>query len=455
MDITPTNLPVLVPGGFDPRYFSKIHDPFHSRAIAVDNGVDRFVFATIDTCVLKTEFTDAIKAIVHEKSGYSVDRICISATHTHSAPALQNTFKDAKGEDPEYVKMVKQKTAEAILAAIENLQPAKVGWGITKERRHAFCRRIFMKPGTAMDLPSAFTGITSNLVQLSPPKSNPNRITWVDVPDTNVYVIAFKTLDGKPLAVLSNYSVHYAGGPHFQDSLSADYYGVFAKRLGEKLAAPEGFVAMMTNGTSGDGSCNNYLDPNQPRSDLDIVGEHVAEDVLELYNKLAFKEWVPLRVSEQELTLGLRRASADEARQAEEYLAKLEKNNEKGDVTTVCYARHTIASCRFPPTRTIKIQAIGIGGFGICTIPSEIYLFTGHNIRSYTPYESSFIVSLANGSNGYVPPIHHFAIGGYTTWRGSSNFVPESEPLIRAKCLAMLEELYRMDNDSRAAVEIR
>src|SRR5205085_1109352 len=60
--------------------------------------------------------------------------------------------------------------------------------------------------------------------------------------------------DGRPLAVLANYGLHYVGG-YTPGSVSADYFALFSERLGELLGAKQhddSFVGMMSNGASGD-----------------------------------------------------------------------------------------------------------------------------------------------------------------------------------------------------------
>jgi hypothetical protein len=41
-------------------------------------------------------------------------------------------------------------------------------------------------------------------------------------------LLAAQSPDGRPIAVLANYSMHYFGAP----AISADYYGLFAEKLG-------------------------------------------------------------------------------------------------------------------------------------------------------------------------------------------------------------------------------
>src|SRR5215211_7694389 len=55
----------------------------------------------------------------------------------------------------------------------------------------------------------------------------------------------------KPLAIYANYSLHYVGGIP-RGMVSADYFGEFARLMPSRVGAKEGFVALLSNGASGD-----------------------------------------------------------------------------------------------------------------------------------------------------------------------------------------------------------
>ncbi|MDD3588108.1 MAG: hypothetical protein PHQ75_13075, partial [Thermoguttaceae bacterium] len=125
---------------------------------------------------------------------------------------------------------------------------------------------------------------------------------------------------------------------------------------------------------------------------------------------------------------------------ARDFLAKY-KDDPKVKVTTKSYAQRTLIQETLQEIANVPIQAVQIGDFGICTIPNEVFSFTGHDLRAYSPFEKTIVISLANGYNGYLPTSDQFELGGYTTWRGTSYLEYTAEPKIRAALLAMLKEL--------------
>ncbi|MDO5552237.1 MAG: hypothetical protein Q4G68_00620 [Planctomycetia bacterium] len=437
VDTSPTTLPVVMNGGFLPGYAEKVADPLHARALVLDDGTTRFAFCAVDICMMPDELIDEIKALVTEKTGLAPENICISATHCHSAPSLARCHFTPVAD--EYRATFPQRVAEALIQANANLRPVRVGYGTCRERRFVFCRRFMMDPVASWSIPEGFSGVPRDLAQMNPGRENPAAITRTGVPDQTVYVLAFQTLDGKPYAMLSNYSTHYATVPG--GIISADYFGVFANKVGELLDAPEEFVAMMTNGTSGDTNCFDFLksEEEQPIT-ATLVGEEIAKDVLEVYKQMTFADWVPLEVESRRLQLAIKQVTPEQLAAAEEWLEKLKADGKEPTSVADVYANATVEVSKLPPERSILLQAIRVGDVGIGTIPCEVYSFTGHDLRAYSPFTPTFIISLANGYNGYIPTLDQFQVGGYTTWRAQSSILEwKAEPKIRGELRDMLE----------------
>ncbi len=437
-DITPTEFPVVIAGGLVGRFDDKgVRDSLHVRALVVDDGTTKFAFAVIDCCFFSTSFADSIKKIVTENCDLPMDRISVSATHAHSTPNLPYPIGKTTPEG-RHSNYVVDQAAKAIIQANANLQPAKVGWETAPEPRHVFCRRIIMKPGTAMAPPAAFTDTRNNLAMMNPRKGSPNNVSKTGTPDTNVYVLSFQKPDGTPLAVLANYSTHYAGGTN---GISADYFGVFAQEITRLLHAPDGFVAIMTNGTSGDSCCIDFFNIDQPKFDYVIVGKHVAETAMKAIAKIKYVDWVPVKAIQEEQTFPIRHPTPEQVKEAQSWLDNLKKEGKEVTSFSDVYAQRTVQQVKNPQTRTFYLQAIRIGTFGICTYPGEVFSFTGHDLRLSTPFENNVFIALSNGNNGYLPTAEQYEIGGYTTWRGSGLLTPDSEPKIRARYLEMLRKL--------------
>jgi neutral ceramidase len=440
VDVTPQKLPVIVNGGMLQGQATGVTDPLYCRSLVLDDGTTRIAIAVVDSCVLPRPLVDEAKALAEKATGIPASQMLISATHCHSAPSVCPVL--GSGVDREYAGLLPGKIAQAIAMASHRLAPARIGWAVEKDPKNVFCRRFLMKPGTAATNP--FSGTSGDRAQMNPGYQNPNAVERTGPVDDDVSIVSVQTPEGRPVSVLGNYSTHYAGAP----PLSADYFGVFCRRMAQRIGADKGeppFVGIMSNGTSGDANCCAFVNP--PRKfDRFTVGEDVAEAAYRAYQTIEYYDWVPLVVEEKLLTLGVRMPSPDEVAKARQFLAGRQGQPPR-NVSEV-YARETILLSELPPTRELKLQAIRIGPLGIAAIPNEVFGLTGLRIKGQSPLRPTINISLANGYFGYVPPPDQFPLGGYTTWRARSSCLEiQAEPKITAAVLELLGKVAKRRKD--------
>lgn len=446
VDVTPQKLPAIINGGMTEWKSSEVTDPLFCRALVLDDGTTQLAIAVVDSCVIPRELIDEAKLLAQQATGIPAGHMLVSATHCHSAPSVFAVL--GTGVDEDYAKFLPGKIAEAIAGANKNLRPARIGWAVGRDPKNVFCRRFIMKPGTAPTNP--FGGTKDDQAMMNPGHQNPNAIRRTGPVDDSVSVISVQTQDGRPIAVLGNYSTHYAGAP----GISADYFGVFCRRIGELIGAAtdSGFVGLMTNGTSGDANCLDFVNP--PRKfDRFTVGEDVAQAAFAAYKTIQYYDWVPLAVAEQELTLEVRMPSAQEVAEAEAFVAKANMPNGKPRNVPEVYALETIILSKMPPTRQLKLQAMRIGGLGIAAFPNEVFGSTGLEVKARSPLQPTINIELANGYFGYIPPPDQFPLGGYTTWRARSSCLEiQAEPKIKAAILELLARVASARQEEAAMV---
>src|SRR5690606_16495832 len=112
-----------------------------------------------------------------------------------------------------------------------------------------------------------------------------------------VYFVSVQSVEGRPIALLANYSLHYVGGVP-RDHISSDYFGVFAEQMNRLIGDDKGgFVAMLSNGTSGDINNINFRGPAERMGSyqkMQIVARDVAQEVFKQYQKITYKTDVKL-----------------------------------------------------------------------------------------------------------------------------------------------------------------
>ncbi len=440
VDITPTNLPIRTAGNLTLTIAKKVLDPLRVRALVLDDERTQIAIAIVDSCMVDRETLDVAKAAARRVTGIPVEHMLVSSTHTHTAPAAYSCH--GNDVEPAYVEFLIPRIAEAIVQAWRNRVSARVAWGKSDCLQFVHCRRWVMRPGTAENPPAAFTGQATNIAMMNPGFANTNKVRQTGPVDPAVTVLSVQTADGRPLAILANYSTHYAGVP--EPGVSADYFGEFCRIVAKELGVEEGkpFVALMSNGTSGDANCIDFIKPNW-NHDRFTVARAVAEATLAVLNNAHYQDWVPLAMVETKIKLKVRLPSHQQVTAARDYLATKVGNRPTRNWEEN-YARETVKIADWPTQKEIKLQALGIGALGIGTSPCETFGSTGLAIKQASPFPTTMVIELANGCSGYLPPPNQFLLGGYTTWRARTSYLEVgAEPRIKKMVISLLKQVAR------------
>lgn len=438
-NITPP-LGISINGGMSDRAATHIHDELHARCIVLDDGDRRLGFVVCDSCMIPRAVHEAAKHLAHSHLDLPPDHITISATHTHSAATVAGVFQSEPDRD--YTDFMVERISDGLRRAANNLEPARVAWGVAEEPTEVFNRRWKMKSGT---IPADPFGRSNDRAQMNPPRGSENLIEPAGPIDPQIVFLSIQATDGRPLALLANYSLHYVGGTG-AGHISGDYFAMFAKAIARGLKADgleTPFVAAMSNGTSG--NINNIdfratAESQPPYAQMRHVAGKVANRVLMAMNSLEYQDHVQLDTRQASLELGRRLPTPAEVARAETILADADGMNLR--TREQIYARETMLMKDLPPTKETVVQAIRIGDLGICTTPCETFVETGLALKEASGLKPTFVISLANDYAGYLPTEEHHRLGGYETWRARSSYLtPDSEAKIRGQLLELLSQL--------------
>jgi len=437
VNINPREYPVSMIGSFQDRQALSAHDPLHARALVLKNGKTSIAFVVCDICLISREIFDAAKQQASIKTGIPTSHMLTSATHTHTAPTAVPLAQC--NPNPEYVQFLTESIAQSIINAHARLQPAKVAWTVVREPAEVNNRRWYVKEGGIR--PNPF-GKTTDKVRMNPPRGSDLLIKPAGPIDPDISILSVQHADGRPLALLANYSLHYVGGLP-PNQLSADYYGEFARQIKKRLGADETFVGMMSNGTSGDINNYNFKEP-RPRAAvferITAVASVVANKAYQAVKSLQYHDDVSLEMQERTMDLAIRKPNQEELAYARKLLG--DAKDPKRLTTNEVYARETINIDKGPDTVNIKLQALRIGGLGIVAIPCEVFAEIGLEIKQKSPLKPTFIIGLANGYNGYLPTPEQHILQGYETWRSSWSYLEvDASNKINKQVFEMLNQI--------------
>lgn len=428
-----------VVGGFHPYPAQHVHDELYARCLVIDNQGERAAFVVLDLLGADRLLFDEARRLVEESTGIPGARLIMSTTHTHSAvSALGRTRGLPQTDLDEYQRFVARRISDGVRRAINNLAPAQVGWAMEKEPREVFNRRWFMKPGT---VPVNPFGEKTDLVKMNPPRASKDLVEPAGPTDPEVWILAARTPEGKPIGLLANYSLHYVGGVRGAD-VSADYFGYFADRLQQLLNVDRQqppFVAMMSNGTSGNINNIDFTKPGESRTPyekMQEVADHVAQAAHRAYQSITWKDSVEISGRLEALEIGIRRPTPEQLERAKEILANRKETGRPASLEEV-YAERTIKLEQWPTTIPLPLQVVRVGDLAVGGIPNEVFVEIGLEFKQKSPRKPCFIMSMANGYYGYLPTPEHHRLGGYETWLGTNRLEVDASPKILAKLLEL------------------
>ncbi|MDE2831079.1 MAG: hypothetical protein OXN20_21955 [Gemmatimonadota bacterium] len=435
-NITPW-LGVTMPGSFHPRYGEDVHDELLAKALVIDNGDVRIAMVTCDLIAVPEAIVNAVKARIQERCGISPECVMVNATHTHSGAGVSNLL--GVGEDEGYTTWLPLKVADAVELAVKRMQPARAGFASVMEDRISFYRRWLMKDGT---------------VRMNPGLNNPDLVRPMGEIDPELAMMYVEGVDGTPISVVASFSLHYVGTGSVGE-VSADYFGQFFNLLRHYIGG--NCVPILWNAASGQINNNDYSgeriwrDRGHPRARrmANVLAGHVLTEIqlMDLNEELALEavtgtlEFSRKVITETDLDI------------AEQILAG-GYDYEEGPFSWVVgqpvrkervgvYARQCQRLAALPEQMTAPVQAIRLGDAAILALPGEIFVETGLRIKAQTSASPLMLVSLANGSIGYVCTDEALTQeGGYETWASLSSLggvgtVPAMESL----SLSLLERL--------------
>jgi len=250
--------------------------------------------------------------------------------------------------------------------------------------------------------------------------------------DPDLPVMAFETVDGKPVATLFNHSTHCIGARE-GGKRSPAFYGLAA----QELEAEQGGHHVFLQGASG--STHNLTVPPAEmviRIKEAVNRARIAATPRPVARLAAIKEPFEFRVR-----------AFDESAEEEAvkgYCSKRVGSPESAEAIALVFRtqRAEIAPHQ-GETRTTSIQTLAIGDVAIVAVPAEFFTVLGQEIKRQSPFRHTFISELSNDWVGYVPDRKGHELGGYQTWTGHHSYgEPGTGERMVATAVNQLERLH-------------
>jgi neutral ceramidase len=418
--------------GFDARIgvSTGIHDDLFARALVIADDARAVALVSLDLIGITQSFTDSVRSAVKASTGIAERDVILCATHTHCAPLTIHHFYDAEQElDSEYMQMLLTQVVEAIEEAFERREPAVIKTGLVPVKGVASNRRA--ESGEPID---QFAG-----------------------------VIVIEDTGGRTKSVLVNYACHPTVlGPNTLE-VTRDFPNYLIERLEEHFG--EAVVPIYFNGTEGDLSIGHksYLSAvgviasYRTFEKAKEVGERLANYVIDSLDTLQIE--VPELAAEHGIvSLPLKAyPPLAEVRRAKEAASAALKRGvvamSTGDLSQEdlihlrqesLFARiddYYASLCELSkPSATlpVEVSVVRLGKTAILSVPGEVFVEIGLEIRRASPLPRTMIFGLANDYIGYVATVDAAKSSGYEVV--ASRVTPEASLLLTREAIALLEK---------------
>lgn len=409
-NITPP-MGIPIRGYYKPRFAEGVLDELRVNAMALSEGETTIVLICVDNCGINQDILKPFRKLASDATGVPFENIYITSTHTHTGPAIA-----LESEEPfvkEYSESVKLKIADAALFAVNDLKPAKMGYGKGTAPNVAFIRRYVMKDGS---------------VKTNPGVNNPDIVRPIGATDEDVSVLRFDR-EGAETVVLVNFANHpdVVGG----SLISADWPGLLVRDVEKFL---DNTKCICINGAQGNVNHVNvhptggYL--NDMFMDFDDVSrgyphaEYIARvimgGVLQAYDKVKYVDDTTLICKSRPMNVPANTATKEQLIEAHRIndLHKAGRDSElpyEGMMltTVVAEASRMVRFENGPESFDMSLTAIAIGPVAIIGIPGEPFTEIGKALKQTEGFEMIIPNCAANGYQGYFPMQDSYDEGGY------------------------------------------
>lgn len=418
-DITPRlGVQLAGYGPYRNRAAQEIVTPLYCRAMVVTQSRRRAVLMSLELGGTPRELSERIRRAVVARIGGNVDEVMVSATHTHSSPAVAGMYGWGEA-DMMYLETLPTRAAEAAVQAAANL--AEVEW----HHAQGPCEGIAVNRETDTGF-----AMNENFAERIDPQWRPAKPEHTD---PTVRVLAAYA-GGKLVGLLHHFGCHPVVYGEKTAAIHGDYAGVATLQLEKKYS---GTVAMFFPGALGDINPKlNHRVPAESLRALKAIAKQYAAAVSAALRTAEPVEAEKLAILRRDTVFARKRWTR---RQVDRRITELEKifatpgvsdNPFTGgspplmtngmELARLQGLRQVLAEFRGqrPPNPTVSLHGLRIGPVALLGAGLELYHSLQAPILKGSPLAHTWVISLVGGT-GYAPDRAAHERAGY-----AGDFVP-------------------------------
>lgn len=350
------SLPLAGYGNTTQRMSQGLLDYICTTCIAItDENNETVLMYTTDHVCTNTEWMEDLRGAISQATGVPAERIMLSATHTHSGPDVRDVINQSHA----YYQVFKDGLVQAGTQAMADRSAATVYSGSTNAQGLNFVRHYNMSDGK-------MAGDNYGDMKTASPVDNHHPA------DDQVQLIRFvREAEDKKDIVMMNFQVH----PKLASTASSAY--------------GQSNRSLLTSDVVG--ATRDYVEKT---ADVHCAYYQGAAGNLNPLDSYIMTHNTPAQQNLQEYGKALGGAVVDA-------LPGLKQMT----VTPAVSSKQMVFEGKTPSgsIRPMEIDAVRVGDIGFVTVPFEMFDTTGISIKTESPFETTFVITYANGRQGYLP----------------------------------------------------
>lgn len=353
----------------------------------------------VDAATSDMDVTTSLRSAVEKATGVPGENIMISATHSHSVPEIT---------DPIFQSLLMTGAVEAAQEALADRSTAVIKAGTVMTEKLNFVRHYVLEDGS-------YRGDNFNSYSTSPIVGHTTQA------DGEMQLIRFER-EGKDI-VLMNFQAHptLTGGASKYD-ISADFVGACREKMETELDCN----FLYFTGAAGNLNCTSKIEEERlaEKVDYKLHGRTLAQYAIDAIDTLTEVKSGAVQVNTQKFQA---KCSHNEDGDLINYVsivtaayssggtAAAQKAGQPYGINSIYHARAISrrAGSTYGEYLDVEISTVAIGDVAFVVAPYEMFDQNGMSIKQNSPYEMTFILTLANDGYSYIAPEYAFDHGCY------------------------------------------
>lgn len=450
VDITPPKA-VALWGQFGLRLSTQPDTPLTANVVALQSGDARTTFVSLDLLQLPEVCVQAIRdAVAKKDAAIDVQALVLTATHTHTAPALVPGTPGIPENDQtlsvaETIAFLADKISDGVVAAWRDVAPGKLSYGLDRNSI-GFGRRAVYADGTA---------------QMYGNTNRPDFVNLEGMDDDDVGSIFFYDGQDNLKAIAVNVACP-AQVVEAQSAVNADYWLPVRQNLQARYG--QGLVVLGWGGAAGDMSprpilhqaANARMRKLRGMNELQEVARRIDLSVSQTFDAVQGEKIADPMLKHVAVTLQLPLNKITEA-QYQQALAEYNKVVAQVEQDPASAARvafmardwHLGVVKRYEQlqqnpdaTYPVEIHVVRLGDLVVCSNPFELYCEYGIRIKARSKATQTFILQMS-GFGSYLPTERAQAAGSYSAIPQSNIIGPAGGQMLVDQTVAIIDELWK------------